>query len=657
MNSLANPYIYRGPVRAPDMFFGREHELREIIAFLNGNQSVSIVGPRKIGKTSLLFHLMRSENWPALGMHPNNLLAYLDCEVLGEGGHEEIFGTFAAEIAAALDERSLPPEPALQAAIDQPTRLSFERAVRKLNQRDLRVVLILDEFERLSTNESLNVNFFNALRSAAGRYQLAYITASAQPLIQLTYSGRSQEILSSPFFNIFAPLYLGLLSEEEARQIIEQPAHRVGRPFLNEIKDYIYALVGGYPLGLQVACFHTLELLREEQEPNRHEIEHRTMQELQPHFEYCWHNLTLLEQDTLRRVPEAAARAPTDTTIRAILRDLVQKCLLIAEGGTYHYPMRAWTNFINAQIMPSPLVSQGSGTLTGTQLGPYQVLEPLGRGGMSEVYKGRHPRLDRTVAIKVLPAKLAKEDAAAQGIFAQRFEREARAVATLRHSNIVQIFDFGDVEGTYFMIMEYIRGYDLSKIIRDHSPLDLGLVLEILTQLAGALDYAHEQGLVHRDIKPSNVLLENLSLDETLILQESASSALPSDFRVVLTDFGIAKILGADTAATQTGILMGTLDYMAPEQIRSSGHVDHKADIYALGVMVFQMLTNRLPFAGENPGAVMLGHLQEPTPDPRQFKSDLPERVAQVILRSLEKDPNERFESALQMVQALGDRD
>ncbi|MEW5869964.1 MAG: protein kinase [Chloroflexota bacterium] len=650
---MTNPYIYRGPVRSPDMFFGRELELREIIAFLNGNQSVSIVGPRKIGKTSLLFHLMRTENWPALGMQPENLLAYLDCEVLGEGGHEEIFATFAAEIAAALDERGLPPEPILESAIDQPTRLSFERAIRKLNQRNLRVVLVLDEFERLSTNPSLDVNFFNSLRSAAGRYRLAYITASAQPLIHLTYSGRSQEILSSPFFNIFAPMHLGLLPEAEARQIICQPAQRVESPFPAEVEDFIFSLVGGYPLGLQVACFHAQEALLSDHAPDLSEIERRTMQELHPHFEYYWHNLTLLEQDALRRVPEAAARAPSDTTLRAILRDLVQKCLLLAEGGAYYYSSRAWANFINSQTMPNIAAARGSGTLTGSQLGPYQVLEPLGRGGMSEVYKGRHPRLDRTVAIKVLPARLANEAASAQANFAQRFEREARAVAALRHTNIVQVFDFGDVEGTYYMIMEYIRGQDLAKLIREHSPLDMSLTIEILSQLAGALDYAHDQGLVHRDIKPSNVLLEDLSPEGETDSAETLPPTPLSLFRVVLTDFGIAKILGTDTAATQTGILMGTLDYMAPEQIRSSGHVDHHADIYALGVMAFQMLTGQLPFAADNPGAVMLAHLQTPPPDPRQIKPDLTEGVAQTILRALDKEPAERFHSAGELTQAL----
>ena len=183
---MDNPFISRGPVRNPEMFFGRVHELNEIAAFLRGNQSVSIVGPRKIGKTSLLFHLLRPKTWTSLGLDDNNLFVFLDCEVLGDLAVEEIFGEFANEMAATLEDRGLEPEPALERAIQNPTRLLWERALRRVNQRDLRVVIVLDEFERLSTNINLDVNFCNALRSAAGRYQLAFLTASAHPLIQLT---------------------------------------------------------------------------------------------------------------------------------------------------------------------------------------------------------------------------------------------------------------------------------------------------------------------------------------------------------------------------------------------------------------------------------------------------------------------------------------
>jgi tRNA A-37 threonylcarbamoyl transferase component Bud32 len=634
-DSTKNPYVFRGPVHDPAMFFGRTHELNEIAAFLRGNQSISIVGPRKVGKTSLLFHLMRPETQAELGLGEDTLFAYLDCEVLGEGGHEDILAQFAAEIAAALDERGLPPEPALERAVDKPSRLSFEGAVRKLNQRGLRVVLILDEFERLSTNESLDVNFFNALRSAAGRYQLAFVTASARPLIQLTYSGRSQDILSSPFFNIFALMLLGLLPEDEARQVIRGPSE--GR-FSAALEDFIIELVGGHPLGLQIACFHAFDA-SDETQASLDKIERETVQELSPHFQYYWHNLTPDEQRTLRQLNDAITRAPDDTTLRGILRDLAQKCLICAEEDSYCYPSRVWERFVAGQPFPTPAFARATGSFVGTRLGTYEVLELLGRGGMAEVYKGRHPRLDRTVAIKILPASLASD-----ADFRQRFEREAKAVAALRHPNIVQMFDFGDVEGIYYMVMEYIDGADLSDHMSESGPMALAQAHSILDDLAGALDYAHAQGLVHRDVKPSNVLL-----------QEKPDSSGKPGFSAILTDFGIAKILGSDTGATETGMMMGTLDYMAPEQIRVSRKVDGRADIYALGVMLYRMLTGELPFKGEHPSTVMLAHLQEPPPDPRALLPDLPERVALAIMRAMAKDPDERFRTVGELAQELED--
>lgn len=649
---MNNPYVSRGPVRVPDMFFGRVHELDQIAAFLRGNQSISIVGPRKIGKTSLLFHLRRSELWPALGLDQENLLIYLDCEVLGDGTHEEIFGQFAEEIAAALDERGLPPEAALEKAVANPTRLSFEAAVRKLNQPKeyapggLRVVLMLDEFERLSTNPHLDVNFFNALRSAAGRYRLVFITASARPLIELTFSDRSQEILSSPFFNIFAPLFLGLFSEADARQLIRQPALAAGLAFSRLVEDLIYDLVGGHPLALQVACFHAFNSQAEGHPDPGAEIERETTLELSAHFQYYWRNLAPIEQSILRQVSEVAWRAAEDTTVRGVLRDLVHKCLLVADGANYHYPSRAWADFVLAQraevtdgeSRPNarPEAAPG-GTFAGAQLGQYEVLALLGRGGMAEVYRGRHTRLDRIVAIKVLPPSLA-----AEADFRQRFEREARAVAALKHPNIVQIFDFGDAEGTYYMVMEYIAGQDLAHVMRQTGPMPLEQVCSLVRGIASALDYAHAQGLVHRDVKPSNVMLE----------AEGQGGEQPGARRAVLTDFGIAKILAGSTGATKTG-MVGTLDYIAPEQIRAAGTVDARADIYALGVMLYQMLTGRLPFVCDNPGAVLVAHLQQPPPDPRLALPSLPEGVARAILCALAKDPDERFRTAGALLEAL----
>jgi tRNA A-37 threonylcarbamoyl transferase component Bud32 len=641
---MDNPYIFRGPVHDPAMFFGRKHELNEIAAFLRGNQSISIVGARKIGKTSLMFHLMRPAIWPELGLGEDLLFAYLDCEVLGEGDHQEILAQFAAEIAAALDERALSPEPTLEKAIDQPSRLSFERAIRKLNQRGLRVILLLDEFERLSHNANLDVNFFNALRSAAGRYRLAFVTGSARPLIQLTYSGKSQEILSSPFFNIFAPHFLGLMPEGEARRLIREPAQAAGSQLPPETEDFIYDLVGGHPLSLQVACFHAMDT-----PDDLAEIERQTMIELTPHFQYYWQNLTPEEQSTLRQLSNVADRAISDTTLRGILRDLVQKSLLVHQQDAYRYPSRAWERFLSSAFVVNQATPDNArpappgveGVSTGARLGAYEVLDLLGRGGMAEVYRGRHPRLDRIVAIKVLSERMAS-----QSDFRQRFEREAQAVAALRHPSIVQVFDFGDVEGVYYMVMEFVEGVDLGRYLQETGAMPAEQARPILKDMAGALDYAHAQGIVHRDVKPSNVML--------CISEDQPNFWENDDCCAILTDFGIAKIRAGGTGVTKTGMMMGTLDYMAPEQIRGARRVDGRADVYSLGVMAYRMLTGQLPFQGGNLSAVMMAHLHEPPPDPRLAAPDMPEAVAQAIVRALAKDPDERPPTAGVMVKAMG---
>lgn len=627
---MTNPYISRGPVRTSEMFFGRRHECNEITAFLRGNQSVSIIGPRKMGKTSLLFHLMRPDAWPDLGLDEQNLFVYLDCEVLGEGSHEEIFGQLAAEMSMTLDERGLPPEATLERAVDRPTRLSLEGAIRKLNQRGLRVVLILDEFERLSANPQLNVNFFNALRSAAGRYQLVFLTASARPLIELTYSGRSQEILSSPFFNIFAPLFIGALDEEDAYHLIRQPAQKAGVTFPPATEDFIYTLVGGHPLALQVACFHAFDAPEDSDK-----LERKTLQEMSAHFQYYWRNLSDLEQETLGRLNSSPVRDPGDTSLRAVLRDLVQKYMLVWDGQQYHYPSRAWAEFVAARTGDEPAKTGPDNSLTGRQIGVYEVLEPLGRGGMAEIYKGYHPRLDRVVAIKVLPASIAAETG-----FRHRFEREARAVAALKHPNIVQIFDFGDSDGMYYMVMEFVAGKDLSHLMRETGAMPVAQALPLLYDVAQALDYAHSQGLVHRDVKPANVLLE------------PAKRAEGVPYRALLTDFGIVRLLGDATGMTKSAMI-GTLDYMAPEQIQSSGQVDGRADIYALGVMAYQMLTGQVPFAGAGIGEVLMAHLQQPPPDPRTLRPDLPKNISDALLQALAKKPSERYSTSQKFLSAL----
>jgi serine/threonine-protein kinase len=370
------------------------------------------------------------------------------------------------------------------------------------------------------------------------------------------------------------------------------------------------------------------------------DIRERTLRELEANFKYYWHNLSQLEQETLLNLPAIVARLAQDTTLAHLLRDLTHKCLLVAEDGSYRYAFEAWADFVSTQADPKKMrdVNISAGMLSGTSVGPYEIQELLARGGMAEVYKGVHGRLGRLVAIKVLPLQLVGE-----GDFRRRFEREARAVAALKHPNIVQVFDFGDTHDTCYLVMEYIDGKDLTNYLREHpGPMPLGEALPILHDVANALDYAHTQGVIHRDIKPSNVLLEIVTMMQP--------TQLP--YRAILTDFGIAKLIAGTGSTTGTG-MMGTIDYMAPEQIQSARTVDGYADIYALGVLAYRLLTGVLPFASENPGEVLMGHLYRPLTDPRTFVPDLPVHMVDALQRAMTKEPGQRFPTASQFVAAL----
>jgi serine/threonine-protein kinase len=254
---------------------------------------------------------------------------------------------------------------------------------------------------------------------------------------------------------------------------------------------------------------------------------------------------------------------------------------------------------------------------------------------MGEVYRARHPTLSRSVAIKILPEHAGGEEAR------KRFIREAQTIARLQHPNIITLYDSGEQDGKPYMVMEYIDGQDLSELLEERDRLPLDEALSYLQDIAVALDHAHTQGVVHRDIKPSNVMIEPV----TSMDGEQAH-------RAVLMDFGIAKVYAAMTQLTGTG-MVGTLDYIAPEQIQGARDVDPLADIYSFGVMIYQVLTGQLPFKHNNPGALVMAHLIQPPPDPRETVPDIPPGAAYAIVRAMAKKPQERFGTACDLIDEI----
>ncbi len=266
-------------------------------------------------------------------------------------------------------------------------------------------------------------------------------------------------------------------------------------------------------------------------------------------------------------------------------------------------------------------------SLIGKRLGQYEILSKLGSGGMANVYKARQTSVDRDVAVKVIRTDLT-EDAA----FMERFAREARTIASLSHLHILKVFDYGQQDGVAYLVMELLEGGSLNTLIQKTGALSLPISARILKQISGALDYAHGKGIVHRDLKSDNVLLDGAE-------------------NAYLTDFGIARLLNDTSKMTQTGTIMGTPAYMAPE-LWTGKAADKQADIYALGVILYEMLAGTTPFSGDTPFVVMYQHLNE-MPPVDDFKGDIPTSVETVILKAMAKKPEDRYQSAGELANAF----
>jgi serine/threonine protein kinase len=260
----------------------------------------------------------------------------------------------------------------------------------------------------------------------------------------------------------------------------------------------------------------------------------------------------------------------------------------------------------------------------------YQLQDPIGRGGMAIIYRGQDLRMDRVVVIKVLHEVYNTDPK-----FVKRFQLEAKAASALQHPNIVQVYDYGQTDGNYYIVMELVEGTDLSCYLRFRGVLDVDRALIIAHDVALGLGAAHRRGIVHRDVKPQNVLIGR-------------------DGSIKLTDFGIVSVYQdmSDERLTTTGMTLGTVQYFAPEQAQGE-IVSPAADVYALGIVMYEMLTGHTPFDGDTPVAVAMQHLKNPPLPPSQFNPSIPAALEEIILRCLEKVPEMRFRDGSQLARAL----
>ena len=272
--------------------------------------------------------------------------------------------------------------------------------------------------------------------------------------------------------------------------------------------------------------------------------------------------------------------------------------------------------------------------------GKYRIDDKIDEGGMGCVYRATHVLMEKVVAVKVLHPALAADDK-----IVARFTREAKAASRISHPHAINVTDFGESEqGTVYLVMEYLRGRTLKDIVRSGGPMTLARAVEIVRQVAGALDTAHAEGVVHRDLKSDNIMLDE---------------ATGGDWAKVL-DFGIAKIQQTEPSVHETdpgltapNLIIGTPQYMSPEQCSQASDIDARSDIYSFGVIVYEMLAGHVPFAGDSPTAIMMKHIQEPPPPVLEERPDLPEEVGRVVERALAKRPEDRFQKASELAAAL----
>ncbi len=268
--------------------------------------------------------------------------------------------------------------------------------------------------------------------------------------------------------------------------------------------------------------------------------------------------------------------------------------------------------------------------LTGKTLGQYHIENRLAEGGAAVVYRAYQPSMERFVAIKVLKADLSKDPA-----FMERFSREGRMVAQLQHPHILPVIDFGQHKDAAYLVMILLEGGSLSHHLANNAPLALHECGRFLTQIASALQHAHSRGVVHRDLKPANVLLDE-------------------DANAYLTDFGIARLTRSQQQLTATGSLIGTPRYLSPEQAMGR-QADTRSDIYALGIMLYEMVTGQAPFNADTPYGLIFKHINEAAPPPRSIQPDLAPDIEAVILRALEKDPRDRFQTPMALADAFAE--
>jgi tRNA A-37 threonylcarbamoyl transferase component Bud32 len=627
-----NPYLNRVAIQDPKQFFGRTREVSKIFSRIGASrpQSISLVGERRIGKSSLLHFINRAEvRARFLDQGDSYAFAFIDLQQKRRLTLTEFFKELFALLAKETGDKSLtklkPSFDSLRAALED-----FRRDSRKL-------IVLFDEFDAITTNRAFDLEFYSFLRSIANNYDVAYVTSSARDLQELCHT---QLIADSPFFNIFTNVFLRAFTRKESIELITRPSAEAGLP-LEGYARRITEIAGRFPYFLQIACSAYFDhLLENEGKLDREEVEAAFLDEAKGQFRFIWDHLN---DGSRRAIREFVENGSVEKEHEHIYEDLKRAGYFIHDDrgprifSTLFSSVISRPRIITTELRETDRAAMAvhDGKTEKVALPPliepeghigrFEIRRSLGAGGMGEIFESYDTDLQRTVAIKVLASKHIEDET-----MKQRFLREARMASQLNHPNIATIHEIGEASGNPYIVMEYVEGQTLAERL-EAGPLALIEIIDIGVQAAEALAEAHERGVVHRDIKSANVMITSRG-------------------KVKVLDFGLAKplpILNRPTSKvrlTESGVLLGTVSYMSPEQATGRGELTHLADIFSLGVVLYEMTTGRLPFEGETYFQTIEG-IKKRAPSPiRKHRKDAPDSLAAVIERMLRKNPAERYQ-------------
>jgi serine/threonine-protein kinase len=628
-----NPYLNRVAIKDPAQFFGRSREVSKIFSRIGSSrpQSISVVGDRRIGKSSLLNFINQQEVRARFLEDPKAYaFVFFDLQQKRRLTLGEFFKELFTNLAKETGDRTVA---GLKPGFD-----SVRQVLERFRDQRRKLILLFDEFDAITTNHAFDLEFYSFLRSIANNYDVAFITSSARDLQELCHT---QLIADSPFFNIFTNVFLRAFTRHEAIELITIPSEKAGIPLGGYVKR-ITEIAGYFPYFLQIACSAYFDHLAENDgRLNRDEVEATFLDEAKGQFRFIWDHMN---DNSRRCIQEFAVKNSVEKEQEHVYEDLKRAGYFIEdERGPRLFSTlfasvisrpRIITTELRAtdraalavhdgkteKVMAPPLIEpQG-------HIGRFQIRRSLGAGGMGEIFECYDTDLHRTVAIKVLGAKHVEDQT-----MKQRFLREAQMASQLNHPNIATIHEIGEAAGNPYIVMEYVEGRTLAEHITG-GPLDITEVVHIARQAADALAEAHEKGVVHRDIKPSNIML-------------SARG------KVKILDFGLAKPAhiinrASKSRLTESGVLLGTVSYMSPEQASGSGDISHLSDIFSLGVVLYELTTGALPFEGDTYFQTIEAiRKRAPSPIKKRRVNAPPELVA-VIERMLRKSPAERYQSA-----------